>query len=78
MRRGVVDRQDVATLEDRFGHVVATRNAGFLLLEGVDSDDALERDIELFLKTSGQGRSESGWKFNRDEIYEERLKWPVA
>jgi len=47
-------------------------------LEHIVGDDELERAIELFLQTSGQGRSEPGWKFNRDEIYEERLKWPVT
>jgi hypothetical protein len=39
-------------------------------------DDDLERDIEFFVKTSGIGKPEAGWKWNRDEIYEDRLKWP--
>ena len=39
-------------------------------------DDDVERDIEFFLKTSGTGKPETGWKWNRDEIYEDRLKWP--
>jgi hypothetical protein len=36
----------------------------------------LERDIEFFVKTSGQGKPDPGWKWNRDELYEDRLKWP--
>jgi len=39
-------------------------------------DDNLERDIEFFLKTSGMGKPDAGWKWNRDDIYQDRLKWP--
>jgi len=39
-------------------------------------DKELEKAIEFFVKTSGQGKSEPGWKWNRDEIYEDRIKWP--
>jgi hypothetical protein len=45
-------------------------------LEHVVGDDDLERDIEFLERTSGLGKAEAGWKWNRDEIYEERLKWP--
>ena len=45
-------------------------------LQHVAGDDDLERDIEFLERTSGLGKAEAGWKFNRDEIYEERLKWP--
>jgi hypothetical protein len=45
-------------------------------LRHVAGDDDLERDIEFFVKTSGMGKPEPGWKWNRDEIYEDRLKWP--
>ena len=45
-------------------------------LEHIAGDDELERAIELFKQTAGRGRSDPGWKFNRDEIYEERTTWP--
>jgi hypothetical protein len=41
-----------------------------------DNDQELGRALEFFEQTSGQGKSDPGWKWNRDEIYEERLKWP--
>jgi hypothetical protein len=28
------------------------------------------------VKTSGQGKPDHGWQWNRDEIYEDRLRWP--
>lgn len=40
-----------------------------------DEHVQIERDIEEFLRLSGKGNS-NGWKWNRDEIYEERLRWP--
>lgn len=39
-------------------------------------DEELEKAIEFFVTTSGQGKPEPGWKWNRDEIYEDRIKWP--
>jgi hypothetical protein len=45
-------------------------------LEHVVGDDDLERDIEFLERTSGLGKAEGGWKWNRDELYEDRLKWP--
>jgi hypothetical protein len=39
-------------------------------------DDQLERDLEFLEKTSGLGKPEANWKFNREEVYEERLRWP--
>ncbi len=41
----------------------------------VGSDD-LESAIDFFVKTSGKGQPEAGWKWNREELYEDRLKWP--
>lgn len=41
----------------------------------IAGDDDVERDIEAYLKRVGQGIS-SRWKWNRDELYEERLRWP--
>jgi hypothetical protein len=45
-------------------------------LQHIAGDDDLERDIEFFVKTSGMGKPEADWKWNRDELYEDRLKWP--
>lgn len=39
-------------------------------------DGQLDRDLEFLRKTAGMGKAEPGWKFNRDEIYEDRLRWP--
>jgi hypothetical protein len=44
-------------------------------LQRVAGDEDLERDLEEFERLSGLGNS-NGWKWNRDEIYEERLRWP--
>jgi hypothetical protein len=35
----------------------------------------LERELEEFTRRAGQGNS-AGWKWNREELYEERTKWP--
>jgi hypothetical protein len=45
-------------------------------LQHLAGDDDLERDIEFLKSTSGLGRAEVGWKWNRDEVYEDRTKWP--
>lgn len=45
-------------------------------LEHIVGDDDLERDIEFLEMTSGLGKAEAGWKWNRDELYEDRVKWP--
>lgn len=45
-------------------------------VEALANEDAqIERDIAFFLRHSGRGNSK-GWKWNRDEAYEERLRWP--
>jgi hypothetical protein len=44
-------------------------------LEHLVGDEELERDIQGFLSRVGQGNS-GGWKWNRDEVYEDRAKWP--
>lgn len=41
-------------------------------LEHVVGDDDLERDLEYLERTSGLGKAETGWKWNRDELYERR------
>ena len=45
-------------------------------LQHIVGDDELEADISFFVKTSGKGKPDEGWKWSRDEIYEDRLKWP--
>jgi hypothetical protein len=45
-------------------------------LQHVAGDDDLEETIEFLRKTAGLGHAEPGWKWNRDEIYEDRLRWP--
>ncbi|HZB88572.1 MAG TPA: hypothetical protein VE291_07955 [Terracidiphilus sp.] len=39
-------------------------------------DEDLERELEWFVRTSGQGNPEPGQRWNRDDVYEERLRWP--
>ena len=41
----------------------------------IAGDDDVEHDIEGYLRRVGQGNS-GGWKWNRDELYEERVRWP--
>jgi hypothetical protein len=45
-------------------------------LEHLVGDQDLQRELEQFRLRAGQGRSDPGWKFDRDEIYEERTQWP--
>jgi hypothetical protein len=45
-------------------------------LQHIAGDDNLEADIEFLIRTSGLGRSDADWKWDRNEIYEDRLKWP--
>jgi hypothetical protein len=45
-------------------------------LQHLAGDDDVERDIEFLKSTSGLGNPEPGWKWNREEIYEDRVKWP--
>lgn len=44
-------------------------------LQSVAGDSDLESTIEGFKQRVGQGNS-NGWKWNRDELYEERTRWP--
>jgi uncharacterized protein YllA (UPF0747 family) len=39
-----------------------------------DDNEQLERDLEFLQRTAGLGNS-NGWKYNRDDAYEERMKW---
>lgn len=40
-----------------------------------ENQSQLRKDIEFLKSTAGLGNPD-GWKWNRDEIYEERLRWP--
>jgi hypothetical protein len=44
-------------------------------LQHIAGDDLLERDIEFLSRTAGLGNS-NGWKYNREDAYEDRLRWP--
>ncbi|HEY1209837.1 MAG TPA: hypothetical protein VGE85_10745 [Terracidiphilus sp.] len=41
----------------------------------IAGDDQMERDIEFLRSTAGLGNS-NGRKFNREDVYEDRLRWP--
>jgi hypothetical protein len=45
-------------------------------LQHLAGNEDLERDLEFLERTSGLGNPEPGWKWNREELYEDRLKWP--
>jgi hypothetical protein len=45
-------------------------------LRHVAGDDDLESAIDFFVMTAGRGKPDQSWKWSRDEIYEDRLKWP--
>jgi hypothetical protein len=45
-------------------------------LENIVGDTDLEQDLNFFEQTSGLGKADPGWKWNRDETYADRLKWP--
>lgn len=42
-------------------------------LRRVAGDDNIENDIEFLRSSAGLGNS-SDWKWNRDELYEDRIK----
>jgi hypothetical protein len=44
-------------------------------LAQIAGDDQLERDIDFLRNTAGLGHS-NGWKYNREDAYEDRLRWP--
>jgi predicted ArsR family transcriptional regulator len=41
-----------------------------------DDDVELERDLKFLEETAGLGKPDANWKWNRDAVYEERLRWP--
>jgi len=44
-------------------------------LQHLAGDDDVERDLRFLQSTAGLGNS-NGWKYNREDAYEDRLKWP--
>jgi len=42
-------------------------------LKSVVGEDDIEADIAFFRRTSGQGNPPPDWKFDREEMYNERL-----
>jgi hypothetical protein len=72
-----IDEQVIERARERLRAVGKTVNQEIRdHLRHVAGDEELEADLEFFVKTSGQGRPDAGWKWNRDEVYEDRLKWP--
>jgi hypothetical protein len=45
-------------------------------LAHIAGDNDLESDMEFLRKTAGMGKPEPGWKWDRDEVYEDRTNWP--
>jgi hypothetical protein len=44
-------------------------------LARIGGDEDIERELEEFVRRSCQGNSE-GWNWNREDVYEGRLRWP--
>jgi hypothetical protein len=42
-------------------------------LKNLVGEDDLEADLAFFRRTSGQGKPDLDWKFNREEMYNERF-----
>jgi hypothetical protein len=42
----------------------------------VGDDEELERELAEFVRLSGRGNPDGDWKWNREDAYEERLRWP--
>jgi hypothetical protein len=73
-----IDEQLLKRAREKLGATGKTVNQAFreYLRQIAGDDEELEKAIEFFVKTSGQGKPEPGWKWNRNEIYEDRIKWP--
>jgi hypothetical protein len=41
----------------------------------VGADEELESELEEFKRRSGKGNS-GDWKYNREDAYEDRMRWP--
>lgn len=44
-------------------------------LQRLAGEGDMDRALAEFRQRVGQGNS-NGWKWNRDELYEERIQWP--
>lgn len=44
-------------------------------LKHLAGDEEMDQALDEFRLRVGQGNSD-GWKWNRDELYEERIRWP--
>jgi len=72
-----IDEQTVERARERLRAVGKSVNQEIREhLAHIAGDDDLERDIEFLRKTAGMGKPEPGWKWNRDEVYEDRTTWP--
>ena len=72
-----IDEQTVERARERLRAVGKSVNEEIRdHLRHVAGDDEIEAAIEFLVNSSGQGKPETGWKWNREEIYEDRLKWP--
>lgn len=71
-----VDEQIAARARERLRAVGKSLNQEIRdHLQHIAGDDQLERDIEFLRSTAGLGNS-NGWKYNREDAYEDRLRWP--
>ncbi len=72
-----IDKQIVERARERLRAVGKSVNEEIRehLRKVAGDDDTADKDIEFLRRTAGQGDSR-GWKFNRDELYEDRVKWP--
>jgi len=72
-----IDEQTVERARERLRAVGKSVNQEIREhLAHIAGDDDLERDIEFLRKTAGMGKPEPDWKWNRDEVYEDRTTWP--
>lgn len=72
-----VDEKIVAKVRARLRSVGKSLNQEIRdHLQQIAGEDDVEREIEFFVKTSGQGKPAANWKWNRDEVYEDRIEWP--
>jgi len=44
-------------------------------LQHIAGEDDFAADIEFLKNTAGRGNS-NGWKWNREDAYEDRMRWP--
>jgi len=72
-----VDEQTVSRAREKLRAVGRSVNEEIRehLAHIAKEDEDVEREIEEFVRTSGLGDSK-GWKWNREDAYEDRLRWP--